>query len=65
MSIPSRIRHPLREFALGGLQVGDVGDAEARERVRNACLDFIRATGVQSVEANVLYASAKKRLTGI
>jgi ubiquinone/menaquinone biosynthesis C-methylase UbiE len=39
-------------------------DAEARERVRNACLDFIRATGVQSVEANVLYASAKKHLPG-
>jgi ubiquinone/menaquinone biosynthesis C-methylase UbiE len=37
-------------------------DAEARNRVRNGCLDFIRATGVQSVEANVLYASAMKHL---
>jgi len=35
-------------------------DAEARSRVRQQCLDFIRATGVQSVEANVLYASATK-----
>jgi len=35
-------------------------DAEARSRVRNECLDFIRATGTQSVEANVLYASAVK-----
>jgi SAM-dependent methyltransferase len=33
-------------------------DAAARERVRDECLKFIRATGVQSVEANVLYASA-------
>jgi ubiquinone/menaquinone biosynthesis C-methylase UbiE len=36
-------------------------DAQARKRVRKECLDFIRATGVQSVEANVLYASARKR----
>lgn len=35
-------------------------DAEARSRVRKECLDFIRATGVQSVEANVLFASAMK-----
>jgi SAM-dependent methyltransferase len=35
-------------------------DAEARSRVREECLDFIRATRVQSVEANVLYASATK-----
>jgi ubiquinone/menaquinone biosynthesis C-methylase UbiE len=35
-------------------------DAEARSRVRKECLDFIRATGVESVEANVLYASATK-----
>ena len=35
-------------------------DAEACSRVREECLDFIRATSVQSVEANVLYASAMK-----
>ena len=35
-------------------------DAAARERVREECLKFIRATGVQSVEANVLYASATR-----
>ena len=35
-------------------------DAESRSRVREECLDFIRATRVQSVEANVLYASATK-----
>jgi hypothetical protein len=35
-------------------------DAAACERVRDECLKFIRATGVQSVEANVLYASATK-----
>jgi ubiquinone/menaquinone biosynthesis C-methylase UbiE len=35
-------------------------DAVACERVRDECLEFIRATGVQSVEANVLYASATK-----
>jgi len=35
-------------------------DADERCRVRNECLDFIRATGTQSVEANVLYASAVK-----
>jgi hypothetical protein len=35
-------------------------DAAARERVRDECLTFIRVTGVQSVEANVLYASATK-----
>lgn len=35
-------------------------DAEARSRVREECLEFIRATTVQSVEANVLYASAMK-----
>ena len=35
-------------------------DEEARSRVRKECLDFIRATRVRSVEANVLYASATK-----
>jgi ubiquinone/menaquinone biosynthesis C-methylase UbiE len=36
-------------------------DAQARERVREECRKYIRATGLRSVEANVLYASAKKR----
>jgi hypothetical protein len=35
-------------------------DTQARSRVRKECLDFIRSTGVQSVEANVLYATATK-----
>jgi ubiquinone/menaquinone biosynthesis C-methylase UbiE len=39
-------------------------DAEARSRVRKECQDFICATGVQSVEANVLYASATKPRPG-
>jgi ubiquinone/menaquinone biosynthesis C-methylase UbiE len=34
---------------------------DTRQRVRDQCLDFIRTTGVQSVEANVLYALATKR----
>jgi hypothetical protein len=36
-------------------------NAEARERVRAACLDFIRETDTKSVEANVIYATAAKR----
>lgn len=36
-------------------------DAAARERVRAANLDFIRRSGVRSVEANVVYAIATKR----
>ncbi len=39
-------------------------DAGARRSVRKECLDFIRATRVQSVEANVLYASAMKPRPG-
>ena len=35
-------------------------DAEARERVRKANLDFIAANGVRSVETNVVYAIATK-----
>jgi ubiquinone/menaquinone biosynthesis C-methylase UbiE len=35
-------------------------DVEARERVREECLEFIRATGLQAVEANVFYAVATK-----
>ena len=35
-------------------------DADARERVRAANLDFIRASGTSSVEANVVYAIATK-----
>ena len=37
-------------------------DAQARDRVRGANLDFIRATGVRAVEANVVYAVATKVL---
>jgi hypothetical protein len=40
-------------------------DAEARSQVRIECQDFVRATGVQSVEANVLYASATKPRPGL
>jgi SAM-dependent methyltransferase len=32
----------------------------ARDKVRKQCLDFIRTAGVESVEANVLYAVATK-----
>ena len=35
-------------------------DAPARERVRAANLEFIRASGTTSVEANVVYAVARK-----
>jgi 2-polyprenyl-3-methyl-5-hydroxy-6-metoxy-1,4-benzoquinol methylase len=35
-------------------------DAEARDRVEKASLDFIRTAGVVSVEANVLYGVARK-----
>jgi ubiquinone/menaquinone biosynthesis C-methylase UbiE len=35
-------------------------DPAAREQVRKECLDYIRTAGVQSVEANVLYALATK-----
>jgi ubiquinone/menaquinone biosynthesis C-methylase UbiE len=36
-------------------------DAAARERVRAANLSYIRASGIHSVEANVVYAIATKR----
>jgi ubiquinone/menaquinone biosynthesis C-methylase UbiE len=36
-------------------------DDAQRERVRNHCLEYIRANGVESVEANVLYGTATKR----
>jgi len=36
-------------------------DADARERVRAANLSYIRASGIRSVEANVVYAIAAKR----
>jgi hypothetical protein len=35
-------------------------DAEQRERVRKHCFEYIRANGVESVEANVLYGLATK-----
>jgi ubiquinone/menaquinone biosynthesis C-methylase UbiE len=35
-------------------------DAQHRERVRTANLDYIRHAGIRSVEANVVYAVAKK-----
>jgi ubiquinone/menaquinone biosynthesis C-methylase UbiE len=35
-------------------------DAESREQVRRDCLRFIRASQVRSVEANVVYALAKR-----
>jgi SAM-dependent methyltransferase len=36
-------------------------DAGARERVRRANMDFIRESGIRSVEANVVYAVATER----
>lgn len=35
-------------------------DAEAREHIRTANLNYIRDAGIRSVEANVLYAVATK-----
>jgi len=35
-------------------------DAAARERVRAANFEYIRASGTTSVEANVMYAVARK-----
>jgi len=35
-------------------------DAEARERVRESCIDYVRKAGVTSVEANVVYAVVRK-----
>lgn len=35
-------------------------DAAQRERVRKHCLEYIRTSGVDSVEANVLYGVATK-----
>jgi hypothetical protein len=32
----------------------------ARERVRDANMDYIRQSGIRDVEANVIYASATK-----
>jgi hypothetical protein len=36
-------------------------DADARERVRAANLNYIQTSGIRSVEANVVYAIASKR----
>ena len=38
-------------------------DADAQERTRNQCLDFIRAKDIQAVEANVVYGWAIKGMT--
>jgi len=35
-------------------------DPAARERVREANFDYIRTSGIRSVEANVIYAIARK-----
>ena len=35
-------------------------DVAARDRVRAANLEYVRAAGIQSVEANVIYAAARK-----
>jgi hypothetical protein len=35
-------------------------DSAARERVRQANLDYIRRSGLRAVEANVVYAIANK-----
>ena len=39
-------------------------DADARERVRTANLNYIRSSGIRSVEANVVYAIATRRPLG-
>ena len=67
--VPEMSSHPLGSpedwwpIVLGTGYRGTVEqlEPEARRLVREQCLDFIRTTGVQSVEANVVYASATKR----
>ncbi len=66
--VPEMSSHPLGSpedwwpIVLGTGYRGTVEQLEpdSRRRVRDECLDFIRTTGVQSVETNVLYASATK-----
>ena len=36
-------------------------DADAQDRVRAANLNYIRSSGIRSVEANVVYAIATKK----
>lgn len=65
---PEAARHHLRSpedwwpMVLGTGYRGTIEqlDAAQRERVRNHCLEYIRANGVDSVEANVLYGVATK-----
>lgn len=61
-------RHPIASpeawwtAVLGSGYRGTVAqlDAEACDRVRDANFDYIRKSGIESVEANVLYAVAAK-----
>ena len=67
--VPERRSHRLRSpedwwpMVLGTGYRGTIEqlDADAQDRVKTANLDFIRAAGVDSVEANVLYGVATKR----
>jgi ubiquinone/menaquinone biosynthesis C-methylase UbiE len=67
--VPEMRWHPLRTpedwwpMVMGTGYRGTVEQlgVDARERVRHACLDFIRSAGVGAVEANVLYGAATKR----
>ena len=66
--VPETARHRLRSpedwwpMVLGTGYRGTIEqlDAAQRERVRKHCLEHIRANGVDSVEANVLYGLATK-----
>jgi ubiquinone/menaquinone biosynthesis C-methylase UbiE len=66
--IPEMRSHRLRSpedwwpMVLGTGYRGTIEQLEpaARDRVREACLAFIRTSGVGSVEANVLYGAARK-----
>lgn len=56
-----RAHQPLTLFALPNFGLGLFRlDGAARERVRDATFEFIRISDITSVEANVVYAIAKK-----
>lgn len=68
LSATKRVGHPIPtpeawwSAVIGSGYRGTVEhlDANARERVQQANLDYVRRSGVRSVEANVVYAIAVK-----
>ncbi|MGH7554996.1 MAG: class I SAM-dependent methyltransferase [Longimicrobiales bacterium] len=59
-AVPSPEAWWLAVLATGYRGTLDQLDAAAREHVRNANMDYIRHSGVRSIEANVVYAIATK-----